>query len=187
MKFLKWLINFKSRHHMDIERYEKGKLSTKIFLIILMCAFVGATLAIEYWCIDVFNTNIFCGFLVLILLVAIAAGTIESLVLYSYIGFRMFIWGTIESIAQKIDDKKAKQKNQDIVLTNETNESEDCNKGENTICENNEPSLAENNEQNKNLKNTQKAHKWIDLLVCICCIALCIGLVVGMIMMVVSQ
>ena len=59
MKFLQWLFNLRTRHNWDMARYEKGKMSTKIFVIFLLIALAGATLGVEYWCMGLFKTNFF--------------------------------------------------------------------------------------------------------------------------------
>lgn len=190
MKFLKWVFNLRSRHHLDMARYEKGKMSTKIFVIFLLLALVGATLGVEYWCMGLFNTNFMYGLLVLIfLLIPLAAVSFEYCGLYSYLGFKMFAWGTIESIARKIDKKNKDKKSESDVLTNETSENDvllkaeaDENTADIETITNAELNITKADEQTKQTEpNSKKAHKWVDLLIGILGIVLGVGLLVGVI------
>lgn len=156
MRFLRWLFNVHSRHAGDIRRYEKGKIGTRIFTLILTLILSAGTLALEYWSINLFEShNWALGlFVVLFLVIPAAAVSFEFLGLYSFLGFRMFFWGTVEHIAKKIDKQ---------------------------IQENRVP----NGEQDEIVISTQnkseKSHRWIDLFIGIWSIALAIGLLVGMI------
>ncbi|MGN1221733.1 MAG: hypothetical protein ACI4TT_00695 [Christensenellales bacterium] len=193
MKFLKWVFNLRARHSWDMARYEKGKMSTKIFVIFLLLALAGATLGVEYWCIGLFNTNFLYGMLVLIfLLIPLTATSFEFCGLYSYLGFKMFAWGTIESIAHKIDKKNKDKKSESDVLTNGTSENDVILKAEANestadieTIENAELNTAKADEPTKQTEqNSQKAHKWVDLLIGILGLVLCVGLVAGMIVLV---
>ena len=193
MKFLKWVLNLRSRHHWDMARYEKGKMSTKIFVIFLLIALAGATLGVEYWCMALFNTNFMHGLLVLILLfIPLTAVSFEYCGLYSYLGFKMFAWGTIESIAHKIDKKNKEKKIKNDVLANETSENDVLLKAEadeniNVADETNkvdELNTTKEDEQTKQTEpNSKKAHKWVDLLIGILGIILGVGLLVGVIVL----
>lgn len=189
MKFLKWLFNLRAKHHWDMARYERGKMSTKIFVIVLLLVLAGATLGVEYWCMNLFNTNFLHGLLVLIFLfIPLTAVSFEYCGLYSYLGFKMFVWGTIESVAHKIDKKK---RSEDNILANETSKNDvlkaetDENISEKTETnEIDELQTQNNNEQTKsNGQNNKKAHKWIDLLIGILGIVLGVGLLVGVIVL----
>ena len=189
MKFLKWLFNLRAKHHWDMARYERGKMATKIFVIVLLLVLAGGTLGVEYWCMNLFNTNFLYGLLVLIFLfIPLTAVSFEYCGLYSYLGFKMFVWGTIESVVNKIDKKK---RSEDNILANETSESEvlkaetDENISEKTETNKIDESQAQNtSEQTKpNDQNNKKAHKWIDLLIGILGIVLGVGLLVGVIVL----
>ncbi|MGN1201275.1 MAG: hypothetical protein ACI4R8_03365 [Candidatus Caccovivens sp.] len=156
MNFLRWIFKINVRHSGDIRRYEKGKIGTRIFVILLLLAIAGGTLGVEYWCINLFNNNdtFLSGILVLIfLLIPLAYTTMEFCGLYSYLGFKMFFWGTVSSIANKIDAKRIEK----TVVADET--------GVMVI------------EEEKESK-AQKAHKWIDLFVGILGIVLTVGVLV---------
>lgn len=104
MKFFKWLFSVTQRHHGDFARYEKGKIGTRIFVIFLLLIFTGVTLGLTYWCINLFKENLPLGIVVLLFLVIpFSAATIEYNGVYSAIGFRMFLRGTVISIAKKVD------------------------------------------------------------------------------------
>lgn len=158
MRFLRWIFNISSRHAGDIRRYEKGKIGTKIFTIILTLILSAGTLALEYWSINLFESgNWALGlFVVLFLVIPVAGASFEFLGLYSFLGFRMFFWGTVEHAIKKIDKKIQ----------------------ENSIS-NGEQTEIVISAQNK----SEKSHRWIDLFIGIWSIVLGIGLVVGMIAM----
>lgn len=165
MKFLSWIFNINRRHAWDIRRYEKGKLGTKIMAIVLLLLLVGATLGIEYWGITLLKNNEgLQGLLVIILLlIPITATTLEFCGLYSYLGFKMFLWGTLESIAKKIDKKKEQKKIESGEMTEEVS--------------------SEAQEVLFEQKKSEKAHKWIDLFVGILGIVLTIVTVVMIIVL----
>lgn len=162
MKFLKWLFNVSNRHSGDIRRYEKGKIGTRIFVILLLLGLVAGTLGLEYWGVNLFKTNIFYGFLALLFLFIPFAGvTIEFCGVYSYIGFRMFILGTVSDIVKKID-KKIEQKRINQLEVDE-----------NIVVDTN----TELNDETKT-GELEKAHKWIDLFIGILGIVLGVGMII---------
>ena len=67
MNFFAWLFNFSSRHSGDFLRYQRGKVGTRIFVMLLALVVAGATLGLEYWCINLFNQNSLNAILVAIL------------------------------------------------------------------------------------------------------------------------
>lgn len=151
MKFLKWLFNINKRHGVDMRRYEKGKIGTKILAIVLMFALVGATVGIEYWCINLFNVNLGYGILVLIfLLLPFIAVTLEYCELYAYLGFKMFFWGSVAKIAEKIDENHKNKTNEETQI-DQTNTEEI--KPEILQTEKTQPS------------HERKSHFWLDLVV----------------------
>lgn len=158
MKFLKWVFNIESRHYGDIKRYEKGKIGTRIFVILLLFGFVGASLALEYWGLNLFKTNIFYGFLALLFLfIPVALLTIEFCVVYSYIGFRMFIEGTLADIVEKLDKKNKKKQSNKIEID------------KNTVVDTDKTLNART--------KSEKTRKWMDLFVGILGIVLAICLI----------
>ena len=57
MKFFSWLFSISTRHHRDAIIYEKGKVGSRIFTIVLLLFLVGATLCVEYWSFTVYDTS----------------------------------------------------------------------------------------------------------------------------------
>ena len=154
MKFFAWLFNINSRHLGDAIRYERGKVGTRIWVIILLLLFSCATFGVEYWALNLLNESMGTGLIVLILLFfPLLATTIEYCGFYSSLGFRMFFVGSLESIIVKAE-KSRKKKIEDNVIE---------------IDENGKV-VAEEKE-----KDTIKNHKWLDLLVAIISIVLGIG------------
>ena len=157
MKFLSWIFNLSARHAGDMRRYEKGKTGTRIFVIILLTLLAAATLGVEYWAISLFNENFLYGLLVVIFLfIPLVATTIEFCGFYSFVGFRMFFWGVISSVAHKVDKKiKAKKAaaQEDI-------------------------SASEVTEPDTELDHSEKTHKALDLVVGILGILLAVATIV---------
>lgn len=97
MKFLSWIFNINKRHGRDIRAYEKGKLSTKIITLIIMLVFFLGSIGLEYWCINLFKEgNVLVAFFVLLLVIALIGGTIDYCLVYSYVGFKTAIVGTLD-------------------------------------------------------------------------------------------
>lgn len=103
MKFLSWVFNIRKRHGRDIRAYENGKLSTKIITLIIMLVFFLGSIGLEYWCINLFKEgNVLIAFLVLLLVIASIGATFDYCLVYSYVGFKMAIIGTID---KKLNDE----------------------------------------------------------------------------------
>ena len=103
MKFLSWVFNIRKRHGRDIRAYENGKLSTKIITLIIMLVFFLGSIGLEYWCINLFKEgNLLIAFLVLLLVIASIGATFDYCLVYSYVGFKMAIIGTID---KKLNDE----------------------------------------------------------------------------------
>ena len=153
MKFLAWLFNINSRHLGDAIRYEKGKVGTRIWVIILLLLFSGVSLWIEYWALNLLKESLW-GILALILLfLPLIATTIEFCGFYSSLGFRMFFVGTLESIIIKASKSRKKKLENDVIEIDENGQ---------VISE-------------EKTKDTVKNHKWLDLLVAIIGIVLGVG------------
>lgn len=159
MKFLKWLFNLDSRHLGDSIRYEKGKIGTRIFVIIYLLVICGATIGVEYWALNLLTTDLhetLYGIVVLILLFfPLLATSIEFCSFYSMTGFRMFVWGSLGSIIEKVENKKKKKVSLDV--NNNTDEVEKTEEAP---------------------KDSKKSYKWLDLIVGILGIVLVIGVLV---------
>lgn len=179
MKFLQWLFNFSSRHSGDVRRYEKGKVSTKIIMMIVLLILASATLAIEYWCINLFNTKFWVGILVLIfILIPVGCATLENLIFYGYLGIKMFIFGAVGDILTKREKSKSKASKEVAgesveLATAEQNVSEQA---ENPAQTKNDVVATNDVQQQKD----QKSHKWLDMLVAVMSILLAVGTVVGL-------
>ena len=114
MKFLAWLFNINSRHLGDAIRYEKGKVGTRIWVIIFLLILSGASLWVEHWALNLLQESMLeeslWGILALILLFfPLVATTIEFCGFYSSLGFRMFFIGTLESIIVKASKSRKKK------------------------------------------------------------------------------
>lgn len=111
MKFLKWIFNVSSRHRGDIRRYEKGGIGNRIFVLFLMIGLVIGTLALQYWALNLLESDFLIAVLVIIFLFIPAAGvSIEYCGLYSFIGFSMAIVGTIEKVTITMAKEEIKEK-----------------------------------------------------------------------------
>lgn len=143
-----------SRHYREINRYNQGKLRTRIGVVVLLCLLFAATLGIEYWgfwLLD--NGNAVVGLLVLIiLLIAFGAATLEYCGLYCYLGFKMFFVGTVVQILDKIEKRKRNKRGQEY--SEERAESEQA---------------------------PPKVRQWPDLFVAIFSLALAVGLIVAVV------
>lgn len=158
MKFLAWLFNVNSRHLGDAIRYEKGKVGTRIWVIILLLVFSGASLWVEHWALNLLKESLLekslWGILALILLFfPLVATTIEYCGFYSSLGFRMFFIGSLESIIVKAEQKRKKKLENNVIEIDENGQ---------VIAED-------------KAKDTVKNHKWLDLLVAIIGIVLGVG------------
>lgn len=162
MKFLAWLFDINSRHLGDSIRYQKGKISTKIWAIIIVLIFGAATLGVEYWGFNLLNNNL-SGIVVLILLfIPLIATTLEFGAFYASLGFRMFFAGTLESLILRAENKKRQKKT-------EKSTADAQNIADQTTSE---------SAQNTINAKSQKNHKWLDLFVGIFCTLLCIAVLV---------
>lgn len=153
IEFISWLFNINSRHTKESMKYEKSGIGMRIGVIIFLLVLIGSTIGLEYWCISLLKSNFGIGVVVLLFLsLPILAVTVEYCSLYSSIGFRMAILGTIESVAKKIDKKIEQNK---------------IEKGEIDILE-----VAP--DQTKKAKN----YKWLDLIVGILSAIFAIGTII---------
>ncbi|MGN0818244.1 MAG: hypothetical protein ACI4L9_04670 [Candidatus Coproplasma sp.] len=107
MKVLKWFFNVKSRHRGGIRRYENGKTGARIFTIIEMLILVGATVAVELWCLNLYGKNIIAGIACTLLLIAVAEAAIETCGVYCFVGFKMAAVGAVFTVANKIDERNS--------------------------------------------------------------------------------
>lgn len=113
MKFIAWLFNYTSRHYREINSYNKGKLSGRIFVLILELILVGGCFAIWYWSKsqDEFLKLLLISLFVFMPVVYVS---LEYSFLYIILGFRMFIVGSIDSIVEKAE-RKRRRKNEEFL------------------------------------------------------------------------
>ena len=144
IEFISWLFDINSRHTKESMKYEKSGIGMRIGVIIFLLVLIGSTIGLEYWCISLLKSNFGIGVVVLLFL--------SLPILAVTVGFRMAIWGTIESVAKKIDKKIEQNK---------------IEKGEIDILE-----VAP--DQTKKAKN----YKWLDLIVGILSAIFAIGTII---------
>lgn len=108
MKILSWFFNVKSRHRAGIRRYKTGKVGVRIFTLIGMLLLVGATVAVELWCIYLYGINFLAGLACTLLLIAVAEATVETCGVYCVVGFKMAAVGAVFTVADKIDERNSK-------------------------------------------------------------------------------
>lgn len=120
MNFLRWIFNFESRHYMDAVRYERyGKLSR-----ILVMIFAPIILAFGIGCIYFVATqdlNPILRVFALIVALLVACACVEFCFVYSIFGFRSFVSGSLEKILNKRRDKRNKEKEQPIIVSQNEN------------------------------------------------------------------
>ncbi|MGN0814737.1 MAG: hypothetical protein ACI4MH_05870 [Candidatus Coproplasma sp.] len=107
MKVLNWFFNVKSRHRADVKRYENGKIGVRIFVLIEMLILVGATVAVELWCLNLYENNFLAGLACTILLIAVAWAAIETCGVYCVVGFKMAAVGAVFTAANRIDERNS--------------------------------------------------------------------------------
>lgn len=125
MKFLSWLFNMSVRHHNDAIRYERGKATSKIFIIILMLLFVGLTLGVEYWALTTMQSggsDFLLGVMEFVLAIIIGLATVETCIAYSYFGFKYAAIGTLDKFINKYEQKR-KNKQSDVLTVQNVSES----------------------------------------------------------------
>lgn len=147
MGLFNWLWDVSTRHYSGINRYEKGKISTRIITLIIMLVFAALALFLEYWTIKLFQENFIVGILMIILTVGIFGGTIEFCAVYSFVGFKMFFVGTVGNMIKKREKKKKAKV-----------------AAESEIIEN--PEIVQTAPQEGEQKE-KKSHHWLDLVVAI--------------------
>lgn len=109
MGFFGRILSVSARHWRGMRRYENGGAGVRIFTLFLMLAFVALAIGMVFVTKYSFQNNIVVGIFVAILTIGIGAGTIEFCGVYSFVGFKMAIVGTIYKIADSIDKKKKKK------------------------------------------------------------------------------
>lgn len=106
MQFITWLLSFNERHYKDAERYQKSGWFGHIFIIIILSALNVGTLFVENWSLNVFNQT-----LAFVLFVGLFFGVLETNIIYAIFGFKMFVSGSLGSLAVR---KLNKNKNENI-------------------------------------------------------------------------
>ncbi len=113
MKFLSFiwkLFDFSARHWREARQLEKGKISTRIFIMLGVLLGAAATIAVEYWAVSLFKggDNLIYGIFVTILAIVIGLATTEFGLVYSWFGFTSAIVGTLSKAIEKAKLKKRK-------------------------------------------------------------------------------
>lgn len=111
MQFITWLLSFNERHYKDAERYQKSGWFGRIFIIIILSVLNVGTLFVENWSLNVFNQTLVGGTFAFILFVGLFFGVLENNIIYAIFGFKMFISGSLGSLAVR---KLNKNKNENI-------------------------------------------------------------------------
>lgn len=111
MQFITWLLSFNERHYKDAQRYQKSGWFGRIFIIIILSGLNVGTLFVENWSLNVFNQTIVGGALAFILFVGLFFGVLETNIIYAIFGFKMFVSGSLGSLAVR---KLNKNKNENI-------------------------------------------------------------------------
>lgn len=114
MKFISWLLSASVRHRRGAVRYQKGGIVYKIMVIVVLLAFTGVTLGLEYWALSLFEENIVIGGLVSLLAIAFIFACIELNGIYCFFGFKSAKQGSLETVIEKNNKKRlAKGKSTD--------------------------------------------------------------------------
>lgn len=111
MQFITWLLSFNERHYKDAERYQKSSWFGHIFIISILSALNVGTLFVENWSLNVFNQTLVGGTLAFVLFVDLFFGVLETNIIYAIFGFKMFVSGSLGSLAVR---KLNKNKNENI-------------------------------------------------------------------------
>jgi len=112
MQFITWLLSFNERHYKDAQRYQKSGWFGRTLIIIILSAFNVGTLFAENWCFGVFDETLFGGVLAFVLFIGLFFGVLETNIIYAIFGFKMFISGTLGSLAvRKLDKNKSINEN----------------------------------------------------------------------------
>lgn len=101
MRFLSWLFHFSERHHMDAFRYERGGVASRIFISVVQLILGAASMALEMWCLQVFQDNILAASLAFLLFICVAATSLDVYALYAYLGLSRAVFGTLDRFLAK--------------------------------------------------------------------------------------
>ena len=113
MKFLSFIwkfFDFSARHWRGAARLEKGKVSTRIFIMLGVFLGAAATIAVEYWAVSLFKggDNLLYSICIAVLAVILGAATTEFGLVYSWFGFTSAIVGSLSKAIEKARMKKRK-------------------------------------------------------------------------------
>lgn len=112
MQFITWLLSFNERHYKDAERYQKSGWFGRTIIIIILSAFNVGTLFVENWSLSVFDQTLVGGVLAFVLFIGLFFGVLETNIIYAIFGFKMFVSGTLGSLAvRKLDKNKSINEN----------------------------------------------------------------------------
>lgn len=107
MQFITWLLSFNERHYKDAERYQKSGWFGRILIIIILSAFNVGTLFVEHWSLSVFDQTLVGGTLAFVLFIGLFFGVLETNIIHAIFGFKMFVSGSLGSLAvRKLNKNK---------------------------------------------------------------------------------
>ena len=109
MQFITWLLSFNERHYKDAERYQKSGWFGRTLIIIILSAFNVGTLFVENWSLSVFDQTLVGGVLAFVLFIGLFFGVLETNIIYAIFGFKMFVSGTLGSLAVRKLNKNKKE------------------------------------------------------------------------------
>lgn len=114
MQFITWLLSFNERHYKDAERYQKSGWFGRTLIIIILSAFNVGTLFVEHWSLSVFDQTLVGGTLAFVLFIGLFFGVLETNIIHAIFGFKMFISGSLGSLAVRKLDKNKNANENDI-------------------------------------------------------------------------
>ena len=114
MQFITWLLSFNERHYKDAERYQKSGWFGRILIIIILSAFNVGTLFVEHWSLSVFDQTLVGGTLAFVLFVGLFFGVLETNIIHAIFGFKMFVSGSLGSLAVRKLNKNKNANENDI-------------------------------------------------------------------------
>ncbi len=114
MQFITWLLSFNERHYKDAERYQKSGWFGRTIIIIILSAFNVGTLFVEHWSLSVFDQTLVGGTLAFVLFIGLFFGVLETNIIHAIFGFKMFISGSLGSLAVRKLNKNKNANENDI-------------------------------------------------------------------------
>lgn len=114
MKFILWLFDFTGRHSGDVRRYERGGKVHRLFICIFLAALSVFVLWLEDWSFSLFDKNhlerFVGGLFAVLLFFCVWIATLDTCILYAYLGISRAVSGSLRKIIEKSEKKKARKK-----------------------------------------------------------------------------